>query len=351
MTPRERVLRAVTLDGPDRAPIKHNITGSAVIKHGRGLLGILDSRPDDYGTDTSFPELMQLREHRGSGLDMDEEHQDEWGCVWRKRQDGVFGQVVRHPLEDWRNLDQYELPPLPAVAEEAIEQRRRSFRERQETHFVYGGGAWLWERMQLLRGDAAIMVDLMDGRPEVEALADMLFEYARRSFEPSLKAGCDGVNIGDDWGDQKQLRINPALWRRHFRPRYEKLFAFVHDHDALVRFHPCGHILEIIPDLIEIGADIINVQTSCMPLDELAGAARGKVCLEVDIDRQYEMPYGTPGDVWRRARQCHDALAMPEGGFVWLTEIGPDVPLANVAAYYDACEEINAAAPVAIPQA
>ncbi len=341
MTPRERVLRAIQFDSPDRPPVKHNITGSAVIKHGQALLDILACRPDDYGTDTSFTELMTRRAEAGDGLDVDEVHTDAWGCVWRKRQDGVFGQVIEHPLADWSALDSYELPALPAMTDELVEQRRRAFDERKQAYFTYGGGAWLWEQMQLLRGDAAIMMDLMDGRPEVDALADRLFEHARRSFEPSLLAGCDGVDIGDDWGDQKQLRISPALWRQHFRPRYEALFAFVHGHGALVRFHSCGHVLEIIPDLIAIGADVINVQTSCMPLDGLAQAARGKVCLEVDIDRQYEMPHGSPADVRRRAQECYDALALREGGFVWLTEIGPDVPLENVAAYYEAAEAMH----------
>jgi len=210
-----------------------------------------------------------------------------------------------------------------------------------QTWYTFGAGAWVWERMQLLRGDVDVMIDLAEGNPKAAELADLLFGHAKRALESALLAGCDAVDIGDDWGNQEQLRISPKLWREFFRPRYEQLFRFVHDHDAHVRFHSCGHILEIIPDLIEVGVDILNIQSSCMPLDELVHVARGKVCLEVDIDRQYEMPHGTPDDVRRRAKACFDALTLPEGGFVWLTEIGPDVPLANVEALYEVCRELG----------
>ena len=248
-----------------------------------------------------------------------------------------MGQVIQHPLADWGALDSYEFPPAPETTPELVEEKRQALSQRQQTHYLFGAGCWLWERMQLLRGDVAILMDLMDGLPGVAELADRLFNYARKVLEPALKAGCDAVDIGDDWGNQDQLRIPPALWRSFFRPRYESLFSFVHDHGAHVRFHSCGHILEIMPDLIEVGADIINIQSSCMFLDGLAAGARGRVCLEVDIDRQYEMPHGTPAAVRRRTQACYDALFAPEGGLIWLTEIGPDVPLENVEAYYDAC--------------
>ena len=341
MTPRERVIKAVTFGSPDRVPMRHNITGSAVIKHGDVLLNILNRYPDDFGTDTSFPDQMRRRTELGQDLHKDQEHTDEWGCVWRVRQDGIMGQVIQHPLADWKALSHYQFPPTPEPTPELIADKRRAFDERKKRWYTFGAGCWLWERMQLLRGDADLMMDLMDGRPEAAELADRLFNYARCVFEPALAAGCDAVDIGDDWGDQKQLRIPPDIWRSFFRPRYQRLFQFVHDHEAHVRFHSCGHILEILPDLIEIGADIINVQSSCMPLDEVAAAARGRVCLEVDIDRQYEMPHGTPDDVRRRAQDCYAALAVPEGGYIWLTEIGPDVPLENVDAYYAACRELS----------
>jgi len=337
MTPRERVIKAVTFGSPDRAPMRHNVTAAAVIKHGEALLDILARYPDDFGTDTSYPDQMKQRSDAGGALDKDEERTDEWGCVWRQRQDGLMGQVIQHPLADWGALDSYEFPPAPETTPELVEEKRQALSQRQQTHYLFGAGCWLWERMQLLRGDVAILMDLMDGLPEVAELADRLFNYARKVLEPALKAGCDAVDIGDDWGNQDQLRIPPALWRSFFRPRYESLFSFVHDHGAHVRFHSCGHILEIMPDLIEVGADIINIQSSCMPLDGLAAVARGRVCLEVDIDRQYEMPHGTPAAVRRRTQACYDALFAPEGGLIWLTEIGPDVPLENVEAYYDAC--------------
>ena len=71
MTPRERVISAVTFGTPDRAPLRHNVTGSAVIKHGPALLDILSRYPDDFGTDTSYSDLMRQREEMGEVLEED----------------------------------------------------------------------------------------------------------------------------------------------------------------------------------------------------------------------------------------------------------------------------------------
>ncbi len=334
-------MRAVTYGTPDRIPMRHNVSGAAVIKHGEELLDILSRFPDDFGTDTSHADAMRRRAQGGADITNDASTTDEYGCVWRVRQDGMMGQVLHHPLADWAALDAYELPPVPDATPEVVEENRQVLSERMKTYYAFGGSCWIWERMQLLRGDEAIMIDLMEERPEVEELADRLFDYAARVFKPGLLAGCDAIDIGDDWGDQQRLRINPRIWRRIFGPRYERLFDFVHQHGAHVRFHSCGHVLEILPDLIDAGADIINIQSSCMPLEDLRRTCLGKVCLEVDIGRQYEMPTGTPDEVRARAAACRDALASPEGGFIWLTEIGPDVPLANVEAYYEATQALS----------
>jgi len=338
---RQRVFRAVHFQHPDRPPMRHNITGAAVVRYGQALLDILEEFPDDFGTDTTFPQWMELHRQRAGRLDIDEETVDEWGCRWRHRRDGMFGMVVERPLETWSALETYRLPPVPSHEQDTIARLRRELAERRNRWFTFGAGCMIWERMQFLRGDANILMDIAEGRPEVERLADMVFDYARRLFEASLETGVDCVAVGDDWGNQDQLRIRPEQWRRIFKPRYRELFQVVHERGGLVRFHSCGYILDIIPDLIEIGVDILNVQSSCMPLQDLAEAARGRVCLEVDIDRQYQMPHGTPDDVRRRAEACYQVLALPEGGFIWLTEIGPDVPLENVRAYYEAACQLN----------
>jgi hypothetical protein len=102
-----------------------------------------------------------------------------------------------------------------------------------------------------------------------------------------------------------------------------------------VWFHSDGNILEILPDLIELGVDVLNCQASVMEMDRLRRFA-GSVCFRTDIDRQHVLPYVSPGEVKRYIDQLFQDLGTPEGGIVACGEISEDVPLENIRAMYEA---------------
>ncbi len=91
----------------------------------------------------------------------------------------------------------------------------------------------------------------------------------------------------------------------------------------------------IIPDLIELGADVLNPQCNCMPRERLGSLIAGKVCLLGDLDRQWTLPRGTPQDVRRAVREDVDTYGRYQGGLVARGEIAGDVPLENVEAMLD----------------
>jgi uroporphyrinogen-III decarboxylase len=160
-------------------------------------------------------------------------------------------------------------------------------------------------------------------------------------IERSLRLGVDGIGFGDDWGTQTQLMISPRLWREFFKPRYKKMFDLIHSAGAHVYFHSDGMTLEIVPDLIEIGVDVLNPQFSCLDLKALAQISGGKVCIATDLDRQFVLPFGTPEEVREHVREVVKTLWHPHGGIIGRGEIGPDVPLENAEAMFQAFREFG----------
>jgi len=89
----------------------------------------------------------------------------------------------------------------------------------------------------------------------------------------------------------------PEFWREFFEPRYKKMPNLEHDHGVYLHFHSDDHIIEIIPDSIEVGVNVLNQQFSCHRLQDLADVTRGKACIASDIDRQYILPKGSPEEL------------------------------------------------------
>jgi hypothetical protein len=101
--------------------------------------------------------------------------------------------------------------------------------------------------------------------------------------------------------------------------------------------HTDGRITDIIPDLIECGVDVLNPQFRANGLDGLVRTCKGKVCINLDLDRQM-FPFATPAQIDAHVRDAVEALGDPSGGLWLLAEIGMEVPLENVEAIACALE-------------
>jgi uroporphyrinogen-III decarboxylase len=119
------------------------------------------------------------------------------------------------------------------------------------------------------------------------------------------------------------------------------MFKKVHEANMHEWFHSDGRINEIIPDLIEIGVDVINCQVSIMGHDWVRDNMKGRVAIRTDIDRQWILPFGTKSEVREEVQRTFEACGGPEGGIIACGEIGPDVPLDNIRAMYEAFVEFG----------
>jgi hypothetical protein len=263
---------------------------------------------------------------------------DIWGCVWEAGEDGVCGEVKESPLQgDWSGLDKFQ-PPWEVLDGADLSQVNAACAA--STKFMIPMWADLianpFERMQHLRGTEQLLMDLADMEPEVCRLRDMVHEYFLRQVEMLCRTDVDAIHIADDWGTQRSLLIFPELWRRFFKPLYRDYCRAAHDRGKAVLMHSDGYIVDIIPDLIEVGIDAVNAQLFCMPIETVAERFAGKICFWGEIDRQRLLPYGTPGEVRQAVRRVAAAfLKHKRTGVVGQCFEGKGHRQENIEAVYD----------------
>jgi len=260
---------------------------------------------------------------------------DHWGTGWVD--DGRGAKTEKHPLEAGYHLvDAYPFPDprdqrLYTVPEESLARRG-------DRYVLASVWFTLFERLWMLRGFDNMLLDPLVDNASFLRLRDIVLEHALAVIDEWLKRGVDGIFFSDDWGSQRGLLINPEDWRRYWRPAYARLFQRVRDAGVHVWMHLCGDIRAILPDLIDLGLNVLNpVQPQAMPIHELARDFQGKVCFFGGIDVQGVLVSGNPEDVRVHVREVVQTLNCPTGGYILGTSHGvmPETPLDNVIALYE----------------
>ncbi len=276
---------------------------------------------------------------------------------------------TRFPLQDWDGADLTVLDKLPELMEKVtwsalpcapyhkpltpehladIRRRAKHLYETTDYAVMIAFGANLLEWGQYLCRMDQFLIDLVENRRKAEALLDKLVEMHIGNLEKILDAVRGYVQIiqmGDDLGTQLALEISPRLYREVFKPRQKLIFETVKKRSGPPIFlHSCGAIADILPDLIEVGVEIINpVQTSARGMDP----ARLKREFGKDIvfwgggcDTQQVLPLGTLDEIDAHVKERIETFA-PGGGFVFtqVHNIMPNVPPRNIVAMFDAVKK------------
>jgi len=224
----------------------------------------------------------------------------------------------------------------------------RARRIREETDCAIAGvfGGHVFAQAQLVRGMDNFMCDLLVNETLARALMDTLAESHMEEFDRYITAlgpYLDVVCVADDLGAQRGPQISVELFRRLVKPYLGKLYAFMKGRmkQAKLFLHSCGSVYDFIPDLIEMGVDVLNpVQVSARNMDSRklkAEFGKDLIFWGGGCDTQTVLPRGTPADVRAEVRRRIDDLA-PGGGFVFtqVHNIQPGVPPENIAAMFDA---------------
>jgi hypothetical protein len=198
----------------------------------------------------------------------------------------------------------------------------------------------MYMRLWYLRGFENLMTDIALDEPRLRPLIQMVLNHNLQLVKKYLDMGAEYMFFGDDLGLQKSLPISPEKFRKYLMPCYRQMFSLCHDCGAGVYLHSDGHILEIIPDLIQCGASIINPQIRANTLEGLEKVAKGKICVDLDLDRQL-FPFATAEQIQAHIKEAVHRLNLPEGGLMLSASCLPDIPLENIVAICETFEEVG----------
>jgi uroporphyrinogen decarboxylase len=338
ITRREQVIRAVEHRDPGYVPCWLDFfAGETRERHGKALAARLDQHEDDIVVSvlSTFPPMAEMPPGWA----------DEWACTWNHSPDGVGAVSVGSPLsEDWERLNWFLDHGLPRLGQRAdILDRVTAAREANpDRYLVATTYLGVFERLRCLRGAENLLTDLYLHPRELATLRDAVAQENAGQIQGVGARGADAVLLADDYGTQHAMLISPDHWRQFFRDCYARLVDAIHAHGMHAWFHSCGHIRPIIPDLIEIGFDLLHpLQPSSMDLAEIAATFGGQICFGGGIDVQGLLPAAEPEEVEAEMRRIIDLLDGPSGGYVMAptNSIMPETPLENIEAMLRAAAE------------
>ncbi len=380
MTPRERVLAALNHDEPDRVPFDLGttfVTGIHQIAYGNLIdalgMGELEPRPLlDPFQQLAMPHEEVLRELGVDtrsvylhlpGRELENPSEDEqyyydvdsWGLKRRMpKDDGLYYDMYEFPLagmDTVAEIDAYDWPdPLEGLDLDAIEEACRTIKRSGDYPVIVGGfGSGMLELVLWLQGYDQGYMNLIMNEPVTEAILDHVTELKVTYAEAVLERVGPWVDIfynGDDLGLQEGPMIRREWFNNLLAPRYRTYHEAVKAAapQAKMFFHSCGSVVDLLPDVIETGIDILNpVQVSAADMDDTAALKErfgDEIAFWGAVDTQHVMPNGSPQDVKDEVRRRIDDLA-PGGGYVLNTShnIQADVPAENILAMVEALDE------------
>jgi uroporphyrinogen decarboxylase len=318
MTHKQRVLKAIAGQPVDRLPVQIEI-GIGYADRVAAHWHIAKSELDEYlGNDLIYvftlaspewfrfdPELLARAE--GFGLiKIDRAANmiyDNWGVGHDRTSEWPWFHV--HPLADTEAIKGFQFPDpaAPGITDYVAEVCSK---HGDEYAILLASHLSVFERCWMLRGYDNFMMDLASDTGTADYLLDAVTDYQVGLAEHFCDTGIHCVQMGDDYGEQRGLVMSPRSWRRFFKPRLARIYDVYRKAGIVVMQHSCGNVLAIIDDLVEIGLEVLHpVQSSVMPIRELADRWGDRLAFFGGIDTQRLMPFGTPEEI---DAAVHDAV-------------------------------------------
>jgi uroporphyrinogen decarboxylase len=340
MTSKERVRAALRREPVDRVPVFmwfHPETAQRLAR----LLEIPPAAvPEAFGDDirqtwvnNNYAMEGIVHEHEGEG------HEDFWGIRWVRI--GSFNQIEKSPLAGAspEQALQYRFPyenleDLLARMTPVVDASGDCFLGCDVSPCVF-------EMYSRLRGMQEALEDVF-AEPE---LARTMFKRCADFSVRLAEAACrrfplDWLWAGDDLGSQDSTILSPETFRELVKPNLERIFAVGKAHGLWVAFHSCGAVRSLIPDLIEIGLDVLNpVQCNALGMDplELKREFGRDLAFMGGVDTQNVLPFGTATEVRRATARLIEGMTADGGGYILAAShtVPPETPDENIFAMYD----------------
>lgn len=334
MNSRGLVRKTLAFDSPQRIPRQIWILPWAEILYPDVLRKFHQTFPDDIVTaPTIYREpLGTVGDRHTRGI-----YIDEWGCTFTNPHDGIIGIVKKPLIAGWQDLERFKTPE--AVLSLDLDEVN-AFCKKSDKFILAGTFQRPFERLQFIRTSEQAFIDLAEQPPELFELLGRIHDLYLREVEVWARTDVDAISLMDDWGTQESLMISPALWRRIFKPMYKDYVEVARHYGKYVFMHSDGCIIDIIPDLIEVGIDALNSQVFCMGVRELGERFRGKITFWGEIDRQYLLPFGSKQEIEKAVRDMWIHL-YADGGVIAQCEFGLEAKPENIFTVFETWNSIS----------
>lgn len=352
MTPRERWRALLSGKRPDRTPCDYWATAEVTARLLKEL-GCANER--ELWERLGIDKCIHLAPKHPRGKEA-EWHIDSDFPIWnvgtknvayRDASGGaaVYTETVTHPLAGVATAADIEEFDWPDPWDWDVS----SLRARCEAWQGYPVLAGTYEPFYLychLRGLEQALEDLAVNPKILEAALERLYFIHESIIRRTLQEVADLVDfiyVAEDLGTQESLLMSPACFRRFLKPRMARMIDLVHSYGVKVFHHDDGAIRPLIPDLLEVGIDVLNpVQWRCrgMEREGLAKDYGASVVFHGGIDNQLTLPFGSPQDVRREVAENLRIFRQAKGYIVApCHNLQPNTPTENILALYEAVHE------------
>lgn len=356
MTSRERVLMAVNRQKPDRTP---RLLYGQLIGYVPAIRRLLEQKcsPKTAGEyfemDLGRVQIAQtkLGDERfddwlpaNAGADAAELPVNEWGI--RKRVGGVYHfSHIESPLLGIEDLDRIKEFPWPDMDAEyryaGLTQQVRTLHRKELA--VLGSPGSVFERAWAIRGMEMMMEDMLI-RPEIaHHLLQRVAHYQKFAAVQLARAGVDILALGDDIAMQTGMMMSLETWREFLKPLLQATIRAAKTENPQIKvfYHSDGNVEAAVPELIEIGVDILNpVQPECMDPGQIKKKYGKDLAFFGTISVQQTLPFGSPEDVKQEVRTRIRTVGY-DGGLILCPShvLEPEVPWENIVAFFEAADE------------
>ena len=355
MTPRERVLAALSRNVPDKVPKDLSWGFSpALLKIFKEKTG--SDNPEEYfDIETRFVNWCEAKKETDFSGYFDNMPSGtrftEWGTAWipgTSPESHHFGSLG-YPMKGLNSIHDLEGYPFPYFFEEyrykplcgkVMDVHRRN---------LAAAGVLvctIFETVWEMRGMERLFEDFVSNQEFAEYLLDKVTDIRCKQAEIYAQTGIDILMLGDDIGMQDRMIMSPELWRKWFKGRLARVVQSARDINPSLHvfYHSDGAFEEVIPELIEIGINVLNpIQPECMDPVKLKKQYGKKLAFWGTIGTQTTFPFATPEEVKKVVKERIDTVGDSGGLLIGPTHLlEPEVPWENIVAFFEAVEEFGA---------
>ena len=335
MTQKDRVISQIHHDPTDPVPVAR-----------LAFEGDVAQRLDSYYGGGAWRSLVHETNHivgvsainrDGTAVkDTSDMYTDVFGSKWRADMRTLH---LEEPALKEPSLEGFTFPEAADfLIESWREKSLESIQENQGKFIVAGLGYGMFVRSWILRGYQGALADTAVEPEFYDELLEKICDLHLSLLDEIVTLPVDGIMLDGDWGDQRGIMMGPERWRRFIKPRLARLYDRIHSSGKYTLNHSCGNVSDVIPDLIEIGLDVLqSVQPEAMDPYDLKGKFGKEITFWGGLGSQHTIPFGSPDEIRKEVHRLCTEMGRG-GGYILgpAKSLQPETPTENAAAVVEA---------------